>query len=811
MGRLKSTSKVKSNVPIPLPHDGIIYHHAVNLDFENHESYLQQSTHPRSTTPSSSFSLSVALRLLKDSTHTIDSKHVLSSSASICKELCEASTLQVQLQVLQTHRSQLLNKCKEQKQQQQEEKRIRTEENQPQGPLIPLSSNGRCEWIGLYRLLLEWSLSVQTTMPLRRAIQSNLSVYHNLHLNSELMLAVQEEVLMSFWDTPRVATGIEQFTPVSSSTTDDNPMCYWENVLYSMELAVNYAPTLQVLQENFMVDITSFLFQNWVAPFISKSSSKINSDSETALNDSTVSMVQDGLVVVAILKILLHPTKQVSNSAFSPELLAAAATSTTSDVDGTLSTKSGRTIIKPPRLTEFQTFLLHLLGSPNTPPEGHSILGVTYGRCMLLNSLDSTCCPSNVDDVARTAVATVRTISDERNIGEESHLTELNKSSLSGAIMYGNLSQLAKLAIVQGIAATLDGEDLLRKIPSPSILANGASHDASQEAFKSTNSAALSPLEACWTFTLETSRVATDPLVRFGTLKAISTLISRCHSLQFDLNEPHIKSLIEETLEMVLDAWENPPMRKLGTAIPSLFESMVQLLDDARVGELVNFILIEQPKYRKGRYIALETLLPRIGTQKILQHGGLEALLEGIGDRGGQNTGVIADLWAKVLLHIWNDLVVNDQSSCGDRKSWNSHNYDHNDPINGVFSKWLDEWIPSLSRALVSPDGFSRRKQVAAFCLPRMESLMKGSGDKILLTMIPAAVAALLDTIAHSRREQLELENDSTEEESFGDRITWALLEVSRYCTNHLLVQVLFASSATVLELCLIVLRYPWS
>jgi hypothetical protein len=135
----------------------------------------------------------------------------------------------------------------------------------------------------------------------------------------------------------------------------------------------------------------------------------------------------------------------------------------------------------------------------------------------------------------------------------------------------------------------------------------------------------------------------------------------------------------------------------------------------------------EEPK-------ALELLLPRVGARRLLQasSGGnaipqnavvttdiarlnesrlLDDLLVGIGQIG-HNTGPIAEMWAKLLLGFLSEEEQNGVGSGG-----GSHLPRH----------WIEAWVPSLARSLISETDPKRRKQVASFCLPRI-SLLVGGG-----------------------------------------------------------------------------------
>ena len=72
-----------------------------------------------------------------------------------------------------------------------------------------------------------------------------------------------------------------------------------------------------------------------------------------------------------------------------------------------------------------------------------------------------------------------------------------------------------------------------------------------------------------------------DPGVRLAALKGIHTLISRCvtritqDEVLTAFQVQAMEKTTETALEIVLQAWEDPPNRRLGNAIPSLFQKLV--------------------------------------------------------------------------------------------------------------------------------------------------------------------------------------------------------------------------------------------
>jgi hypothetical protein len=161
------------------------------------------------------------------------------------------------------------------------------------------------------------------------------------------------------------------------------------------------------------------------------------------------------------------------------------------------------------------------------------------------------------------------------------------------------------------------------------------------------------------------------------------------------------------------ESWENPPLRRMGTAIPGHFKAIVQTIPEERLEGLFKQVL-EQPVNRKGRYLALDILLPYmhitgIGDTKELSVNGkplpIESFLEGIGDQG-PNAGPIADLWIKILRFMWVEISKRNESSDEDERRTQ-------------YGIWKLCCIPSLSKAIIHPS-LVRRRQVNAFCLPRV-------------------------------------------------------------------------------------------
>ncbi|GAX27172.1 hypothetical protein FisN_13Lh277 [Fistulifera solaris] len=219
---------------------------------------------------------------------------------------------------------------------------------------------------------------------------------------------------------------------------------------------------------------------------------------------------------------------------------------------------------------------------------------------------------------------------------------------------------------------------------------------------------------------LETAALQSSDLqVRTMALKTLRTVVSRCSSHEFTL--PY------DLMQIVLESWENPPCRKLAQAVAALFQSLIKVHPPEELPALVDRIM-KQPPHRKGKYIALEIVLPLVDTP--VSPTLLSELLVGISNQGN-NRGAIANLWQTLL------------------------------------SRQID-WVPSLANALVAIQPFSSRQQVAAFCLPRIQSVPGGLTE--LLKELTSYSVSTDDIVRDANRL------------TRSDRVLWAKLEIVRLC-----------------------------
>ena len=638
--RNNRSAKSKSTAPVPLPHDGPIFHCLQRRRREDTPPHLEDSD------PNDPTEITLALQLVVGGEMSREEDHASRQEDHVAfafvKTLQSVSTIKDQLQAIQGFKSTLLNlKAKHQ-------------------PLQASTANA------MYRLLLEWSLSCDTTLPLQRALHSCLQALETTEGISKIVI---ERTLNSLWTT--------------LPAQEQSNYCCWKDPLHFLDVAVNTPFLCTVLKEKMLENVLSFMYHHWVRFMIMEKSQKDDDDE----------WVSRGLLLCKLVKILLQPPPLSEN--LDP---------------GTAS--SGLLI---PFCDELEALVVRLMDCSTLPIEGFSTLGIVFARLHLNSRCDASL---SLQDLAQKAIQSIQ------------NLTSASRSSSGVDYEVVVQSSLARLSIVQGISATLDSKALL--------------YAASAYGSKT-------PLEECWRYLLHVSQVAVDPVARWAALKGLSTLATRWkqHSENASPEQTIVfEGLIQDTLDVVLQAWENPPLRKLGTAIPGIFQALLEFLSDLQRQTLCHRVL-NQPVSRKGRFLALEILLPYISSSERIALLQTESLIEGVGDRG-PNAGVIADLWIKLLAHAW----------------------DHNEHC---LEEWVKLWLVPLSQSLVGGD-LSRRKQILAFCVVRLLELIKREKTMNDEAM-SRSLAMLFDAISEaSNTAPVVFSSDET----CDDRILWAHLELAR-------------------------------
>lgn len=189
-----------------------------------------------------------------------------------------------------------------------------------------------------------------------------------------------------------------------------------------------------------------------------------------------------------------------------------------------------------PLVETLQVFLWSALTCRGMPADELNVIGVVYGQTLLF----AWKCATFESDVSSSLIA------------------GMAAAKMTAIVTDNFLPQQHKLAAVQGMAATLPNEVLVSQ--SPPLYSD--------------------PLA---TYLLGQCRMATGSGVRLSALRALHTLINRClaiisSGLLEDCDVSYINGLSDGTLNVVLQAWDSPPVRQVATAVPGLFRSLLMLL-----------------------------------------------------------------------------------------------------------------------------------------------------------------------------------------------------------------------------------------
>jgi hypothetical protein len=303
--------------------------------------------------------------------------------------------------------------------------------------------------------------------------------------------------------------------------------------------------------------------------------------------------------------------------------------------------------------------------------------------------------------------------------------------------------------------------------------------------------------------------LAIDGQTRLAALRSLQTLLSRCCSTVrgdspvSDSFLANMDKLTQETLNVVMTAWENPPGRQVAGAIPGLFHSLVDFIEtlhpkqgkaESGIQGLVGRVL-SQPVNQKGRYIALETLLPIIGAKTLMVSGGgrlVTSLVKGVSDRG-HTAGNIACLLGKILSKRREEMnqesgFVIDESASINRKERQKleQRLANGDEIQleimrpQILPQWIELWAPDFARGLLSKSHVSR-KQVSSFCFPLLITMVGGSCRR----MDASYALSVLLTYLESEYERPKVKGSILPALAYGAEtldgiFLWAKLEIAR-------------------------------
>lgn len=595
---------------------------------------------------------------------------------------------------------------------------------------------------GIYRIILEMCLSSQTPQPFKKAGNSCLSAlinYSNNTLIKRMFDDVHSSILMSvFWSINH------------HETSELIPSQYWENPVQTLFDVLSYEPTHSCLMQHHDNIVSVFkllLFEG------SKFKEEITFYEHG--NDRVVNEVMGVNVLVAIeslfeicstLKVILTSlVAKQSKKTFEHEEKLVLLDLCVSIID---------VLLKP------------LLCCRAATVDSLSVCGVCYGQILLLKwRLEN----DDEKGVAAKVSLFLKILLDE---DDDSVMKDFDQTE--GFNIKAN--NLSTVMIVKGLAAIL----------SDSILQQNISWEMKE----------MPLIQPIASYMKALSQESSNDAIRLWTLKGMETVLGRCKAIVVSNTispsmVSYVIDLANDVLKLSLIIFDSPPCRQVASAVPGLFKSLVNLLEvldkctndgvvrNEKLTILVSRVL-SQPASRKGKYIALDSLLYKFGATKLLHlaelHGNeslVMSFVNEVGDRGN-SAGAVAELLGKILSLLREemhkekgiDLIRENESRKMRRKKERKIrelgviDTSVNESIN-LLPQWMDIWIPSFVTAILSGRE-SRRSHISSYCLPLIVTMVGGADRKLDACH---CFAALITEI--NRRG-----------ESF-DRTVWAKLEVS--------------------------------
>ena len=514
--------------------------------------------------------------------------------------------------------------------------------------------------IGVYRILLELTLSYTTPHPMKKAASACLLALIKF-LNESKLNAIHDSIIASVLQSEM-----------------------WSNPVQSLFDMLSYQPTLSNIQTNTVMVIDTFnlllthgkKLENIVNEY-SFQSDGIETD-VGVINANALMAIDQGIGICSTLKLFLTSFDSINH------LL--------NDIEF-------QSIVVDLLESLMQTLVLPLISCKATSADSLSVATVAMGHLkqwlFKFKGFDYSL------------------------IANESYMFGYNISLV--------LPELNKVAIFRGIVATLPNEALFYP-------------------FQPNGQALLMELAE---LLLDVASVSTDDAARLAAIKGLDTVMGRLkNAMKYEINDktisPAAKKLSQKILHLSISTWESPPSRQIESIVPVLFNNLISLLEELDKVEDTNQqansidvlvrTIISQPISRKGRYVALDVLLPKIGATKLFtlaEEGNINdtsliaSFFTEIGKRGN-TSGAVAELLAKLLNAIRVESQINFQLVGGQQ-------------MDSSTEKWCNLWIPSLVESLL----FGSRVQktaVASFWLPQIPKIVGGVSCKTELSLVFAVI-----------------------------------------------------------------------
>jgi hypothetical protein len=514
--------------------------------------------------------------------------------------------------------------------------------------------------IGVYRILLESTLSDATPHPMKKAASACLLALIKF-MNESKLNAIHDSIIASVLHSE-----------------------LWSNPVQSLFDMLSYQPTLSNIQTNTVMITDTFnlllthgkKLENIVNEY-SFQSDEIETDVGVISTNASMAIDQ-GIGICSTLKLFLTSFDSINH------LLT--------DIDF-------QSIVVDLLESLMQTLVLPLISCKATSSDSLSVATVAMGHLkQWLFKFKGFDCSL---------------------IANESYMFGYNTSL--------GLPELNKVAIFRGIVATLPNEVLFHP-------------------FQSNGQALLMELAE---LLLDVASVSTDDAARLAAIKGLDTVMGRLkNTLKYEMNGKTIstaaKRLSQKILHLSISTWESPPSRQIESVVPVLFNNLVSLLEELDKVEdtdqqsnsidLLVRTIISQPVCRKGRYVALDALLPKIGATKLFALAEerninntslIASFFTEIGKRGN-TSGAVAELLAKILNAVRIESQINFQ-------------YDEGQQMDSSTKKWCNLWIPSLVESLLIGSRV-QKTAVASFWLPQIPKIVGGVSCKTELSLVFAII-----------------------------------------------------------------------
>lgn len=350
----------------------------------------------------------------------------------------------------------------------------------------------------------------------------------------------------------------------------------------------------------------------------------------------------------------------------------------------------------------------------------------------------------------------------------------------------GMREKLPDIMVMKGLTSTLS--DTILALPINEI--------------KSQNDRQIFLIDRIASYMMALCHNSSNDAIRLWSLKGLDTIMGRCRGIillsksesKYDEFSKHVVALANEILHLSLIIFDSPPCKQIGSAIPGLFKSLVNLIevldDQSKSMDILVKQVLTQPPSRKGKYVALDALLYKIGATKLLEisqcigsHDLVTSFIHEISERGN-SAGAVAELLGKILSLLRNEMHLNagvDLHRDGETKKErrkrekkiangderiNIFNDDDDDDDIRLLSGWFEIWVPQFAEALIFSKT-SRQSHISSYCLPLIMTMVGGTARK---TDACHSFAALLD----------EISNINTDH----DKMIWAKLEVCSILLN---------------------------